>query len=185
MYFSTYSVEYDFVFVCTLVLIPLSTTSYFSIIHIQRIRSQGYLGTRSQSLNQINKSINYVGNHDFIRIYVSIVMGTNHLTTCFNKLQNCNWMTDILNTCIGIQIILHAYYYEYQGLLYVGYRMFFHDRARGEAECEIMKKTFYNVGYNMVWLLTYFQIFFQNRKFFIFRKTGFKFYLTPSLTSMI
>ena len=28
--------------------------------------------------------------------------------------------------------------------------MFFHDRARGEAECEIMKKTFYNVGYNMV-----------------------------------
>ena len=66
----------------------------------------------------------------------------------------------------------------------VGYRMFFHDRARGEAECEIMKKTFYNVGYNMVWLLTYFQIF-QNRNFFIFRITGFKFYLTPSLTSMI
>ena len=58
-------------------------------------------------------------------------------------------------------IILHAYYYEYQGLSYVGYRMFFHDRARGEAECEIMKKTFYNVGYNMVWLLTYFQIFFK------------------------
>ena len=24
--------------------------------------------------------------------------------------------------------------------LNVGYRMFFHDRARGEAECEIMKK---------------------------------------------
>ena len=45
--------------------------------------------------------------------------------------------------------------------LNVGYRMFFHDRARGEAECEIMKKTFYNVGYNMVWLLTYFQIFFK------------------------
>ena len=39
--------------------------------------------------------------------------------------------------------------------------MFFHDRTRGEAECEIMKKTFYNVGYNMVWLLTYFQIFFK------------------------
>ena len=39
--------------------------------------------------------------------------------------------------------------------------MFFHDRARGEAEYEIMKKTFYNVGYNMVWLLTYFQIFFK------------------------
>ena len=43
----------------------------------------------------------------------------------------------------------------------VGYRMFFHDRARGEAECEIMKKTLYNVGSNMVWLLTYFQIFFK------------------------
>ena len=42
-----------------------------------------------------------------------------------------------------------------------GYRMFFHDRAQGEAECEIMKKTFYNVGYNMIWLLTYFQIFFK------------------------
>ena len=24
-----------------------------------------------------------------------------------------------------------------------------------------LKKTFYNVGYNMVWLLTYFQIFFK------------------------
>ena len=46
-------------------------------------------------------------------------------------------------------------------LFNVGYRMFFHDRARGEAECEIMKKTFYNVGYYMVWLLTYFQIFFK------------------------
>ena len=44
-------------------------------------------------------------------------------------------------------------------VLNVGYRMFFHDRARGEAEFEIMRKTFYNVGYNMVWLLTYFQIF--------------------------
>ena len=43
----------------------------------------------------------------------------------------------------------------------VGYRMFFRDRARGEAECEIMKKTFYDVGYNVVWLLTYFQIFFK------------------------
>ena len=42
----------------------------------------------------------------------------------------------------------------------VGYRMFF-DRARGEAESEIMTKTFYDVGYNMVWLLTYFQIFFK------------------------
>ena len=29
---------------------------------------------------------------------------------------------------------------KHNNYLYVGYRMFFHDRARGEAECEIMKK---------------------------------------------
>ena len=38
--------------------------------------------------------------------------------------------------------------------------MFFHDRARG-ARVRDYEKTFYNVGYNMVWLLTYFQIFFK------------------------
>ena len=48
--------------------------------------------------------------------------------------------------------------------------MIFHDRARGEAECEIMKKTFYNVGYNMVWLLTYFQIFFKTESSYHFQK---------------
>ena len=56
--------------------------------------------------------------------------------------------------------------------LYVGYRMFFHDRARGEAECEIMKKTFYNIGYNMVWLLTYFQIFFKTESSSFSEKLG-------------
>ena len=62
---------------------------------------------------------------------------------------------DLTNNTIILHNILN------NAKIYVGYRMFFHDRARGEAECEIMKKTFYNVGYNMVWLLTYFQIFFK------------------------
>ena len=55
----------------------------------------------------------------------------------------------------------HSRYFIVINSIDVGYRMFFHVRARREAECEIMKKTFYNVGYNMVWLLTYFQIFFK------------------------
>ena len=65
----------------------------------------------------------------------------------------CNCVSILSNTTSTILIDKYA--------LNVGYRMFFYDRARGEAECEIMKKTFYNVGYNMVWLLTYFQIFFK------------------------
>ena len=64
-----------------------------------------------------------------------------------------NYSERIGNICLQCCLLLQ--------FLYVGYRMFFHDRARGEAECEIVKKTFYDVGYILVWLLTYFQIFFK------------------------
>ena len=65
------------------------------------------------------------------------------------------------NVCLQCCLLLQ--------FLYVGYRMFFHDRARGEAECEIVKKTFYNVGYILVWLLTYFR-FFSKQKVLHFQK---------------
>ena len=45
-----------------------------------------------------------------------------------------------------------------------------------------MEKTFYKVGYNMVWLLMRFQIFFETGSASFFKKAVFNFYLTPSLT---
>ena len=51
--------------------------------------------------------------------------------------------------------------------------------ARGEAECEIMKKTFYKVGYDMVWLLMYFQIFFKTGSASFSQKNWFQFLPKP------
>ena len=40
----------------------------------------------------------------------------------------------------SLNLIVKVYNFNLLYTLNVGYRMFFHDRARGEAECEIMKK---------------------------------------------
>ena len=63
--------------------------------------------------------------------------------------------------------------------LNVGYRTFFDDRERGEAEFKIFKKTFYKVGYSMAESIPMFSDFFQHGKYFFFAKNCFHFVPNP------